>query len=60
MGNSFNETTKKIVGIYPQALAFSVVRDLEHAGISTSLTALDNEYKVAVAESDWDRAIERV
>lgn len=55
-----NLTPTRNIGEYPLAEAFGVVRELEHAGIHADITAAGGCYAVAVAESDYERALLRV
>jgi hypothetical protein len=57
--NSINVLS--VVGSYPIALAFSIARDLEHAGIRTDIKRADerehDNYVVRVKQRDIARAI---
>lgn len=60
--NSINVLS--VVGSFPIALAFSIARDLEHAGIRTDVKRADtrdhDNYVVRVSRQDAARAIKLV
>jgi len=60
MNTSQHTQQMRSVGEYPQKTAFSVVRELEHAGIRTLITGSNETYQVRVSEGDYERALGRI